>query len=273
MLKQPLNGLASRGFSLVEMMVAIVAGLIVVGAALAFTVATVRAYGENIRSTKLSHELRTGMNFVVREIRRAGYDGAYSRRVLTDLSTTQFRNVSSPASGCLIFQYDRGGSLGDAPVAGEKRAIRHVAGRGALELLTENAGTNCGSSTGTAWKPLTDPTVMTVTAFAPTVYESPFCAVDPGQDTNGDGVKDKFGVTLGSVTSITLCLKGSLVAEPGIVRQLTDTVRIRADKLSYPSATSGYYPTQADADAACAAIAAPANPPTPSELNASCAAL
>lgn len=254
-----------------EMMVAIVAGLIVIGAALTFTVATVRAYGENIRSNKLSHELRTGMNLVVREVRRTGYDGAYSRRVMTEAPTTQFRSVSTPGSGCIIFQYDRGGTLGDAPVASEKRAIRYSATDRALQVLTSGAGADCSASGD--WKDLTDPSVMTVTAFAPKVYESPFCAVDPGQDTNGDGVKDSFGVTTGTVTSISLCLKGALVAEPTIVRQLTDTVRVRADKLSYPSPTSGTYATEALANAACAAIAAPVNPPTPVELNTSCAAL
>ena len=111
---------------------------------------------------------------------------------------------------------------------------------------------------------------MSVTAFAPTVYESPFCAVDPGLDSDGDGVKDKFGVTLGSVTSITLCLKGSLVAEPTIVRQLTDTVRVRADRLTYPTSTAGTYATEAAAQAACAAIAAPSAPPTPAELDEEC---
>lgn len=53
MLKPPVFAQRQTGLTLIELMIAIVAGLIVIGAALTFTVSTVRAYGENIRSTRL----------------------------------------------------------------------------------------------------------------------------------------------------------------------------------------------------------------------------
>lgn len=252
------------GFTLIEMMVAIVVGLIVIGAALGFTVSTVRAYGENIRSTRFSQELRTGMNLVVRELRRSGYDGASTSRVSTDSNPTMFRNLGTPGSGCIVYEYDRGGTLGNAPAGADKRAIR----LGNNKLQVRSSGAADCSGDDTVWSDLTDPRVINITDFEPKKYEIPFCATAPGRDTDSDGIKDKFDVTTGSVTSVSLCLKGALVTDSSIVRQMTDTVRIRADELQYAT-----YDTEAAAKAVCDAIAAPTAPPTPLELNSACAAL
>lgn len=266
MLRQTLIRRRQAGFSLVEMMVAIVAGLIVIGAALAFTVSTVRAYSEHIKSTRFSQELRTGMNLMVRELRRTGYDAASTSRVSTDLNPTEFRNLATPATGCIVYGYDQqqDGTLGNAPADVDKRAIRLSSNK--LQVRTSAAADCTGDDT--VWSDLTDPRVINITAFAPTVYESPFCEAAPGRDTDGNGTNDTFDVTTGSVTSVSLCLKGALASDSSIVRQITDTVRIRADNLQYAS-----YDTEAKAKAACAAIAAPVAPPTPTDLNEACAAL
>ena len=62
-----------RGFSLVEMMVALVAGMVVVGSVLAFTVAMANSTGKNVQATRLDQELRTTLSMITREVRRAGY--------------------------------------------------------------------------------------------------------------------------------------------------------------------------------------------------------
>lgn len=272
MLKGIVPARKQAGLSLVELMVAIVAGLIVIGGAMAFTVSTVRAYSENIQSTRLSQELRSGMNMVVRELRRAGYDGASTGRVLTTEETTRFRNLETPGSSCIVYEYDRGGSLGDDPVSTEKRAIRYDTSARAMQVLASGAGSDCEDAPG--WVDLTDPKVINITAFGAEKHETPFCVMAPGLDTDGDGVKDRFDITTGKVTSVSLCLKGALVSDGSVERWMTDTVRIRADALKYPNPGTAFniYSTEADAQAACAAIAPPSLPPTPSELNAECAA-
>ncbi|GAB2494170.1 type IV pilin [Pseudoxanthomonas sangjuensis] len=260
-LKQPAFARRQAGLSLIELMIAMVAGLIVIGSALAFTVSTVRAYGENIRSTRLSQELRTGMNLVVRELRRAGYDSAAVTRVMTSDPPSGFINLSIPASGgCIFYEYDRNvGGMGDAPTASEKRGIRYSGG--AVQMNTSDADSNCG---GSNWTDLTDPRVVNIVDFKPALYESPFCTVIASRDADGNKVYD---TVRGSVRVVSLCLKGGLASDPSVVRQLTDSVRIRAEDLSYAT-----YSTKAAADAICAAIAAPTAAPSPSELNDECAA-
>jgi Tfp pilus assembly protein PilW len=62
-----------RGFSLVEMMVAIVAGMVLVAATLTLVVANVRANTQNIRSVRVTQELRALTAVITQELRRARY--------------------------------------------------------------------------------------------------------------------------------------------------------------------------------------------------------
>ena len=60
-----------RGFSLIELMVAMVAGLLVSGAAIALIVAMIKSNAETIRATRLTQELRTTAEVIARNLRRA----------------------------------------------------------------------------------------------------------------------------------------------------------------------------------------------------------
>ena len=64
----------NSGFSLVELMVALAAGLVISGAAVAFLLSSFRSNGEYVQSTRLSQELRNSLDAVTRDLRRAGYD-------------------------------------------------------------------------------------------------------------------------------------------------------------------------------------------------------
>ena len=66
--------LAATGFSLVEMMVALAAGLIVSGAVIAFLLSSMKSNGEYVQSTRLTQELRNTLDLVTRDLSRAGYN-------------------------------------------------------------------------------------------------------------------------------------------------------------------------------------------------------
>ncbi|MBW3550191.1 MAG: prepilin-type N-terminal cleavage/methylation domain-containing protein [Proteobacteria bacterium] len=63
----------AHGFSLVELMVAVVVGLAVVLATLGFVVSVAQANSENIQVTRLTQELRAITEVMTRELRRARY--------------------------------------------------------------------------------------------------------------------------------------------------------------------------------------------------------
>ena len=102
----------TRGFTLVELLVALALGLLVIAAALGFFLQLLRAGTETVLATRLQQELRTTMSLVVAEVRRARVSG-------TDV-------VVSP--GCL-----RGAEI----------AIREHLGK--IEVQ-RGAGVDCGSA-------------------------------------------------------------------------------------------------------------------------------
>ncbi|MGO4550497.1 prepilin-type N-terminal cleavage/methylation domain-containing protein [Lysobacter sp. 2RAF19] len=65
-----------RGFTLVELLVALALGLLVIAAALGFFLQLLRAGSETVLATRLQQELRTTMSFVVAEVRRGRTGGA-----------------------------------------------------------------------------------------------------------------------------------------------------------------------------------------------------
>lgn len=63
--------IAARGFSLVELMVAMVLGLIVIAAVLSFILSLIRANSETVLDTRLNQELRSTMAVIAGEVQRA----------------------------------------------------------------------------------------------------------------------------------------------------------------------------------------------------------
>jgi prepilin peptidase dependent protein B len=238
----------ARGFSLVELMVAMVAGLIVLGAAVVFTVTSMRSYSENILSSKLTQELRTSMNLVVRELRRAGHDSTSVTRVLTTTSASTFDDLAVDGD-CITYEYDR--QVGaDGPDATEIRGFRLNEDTGTLQLNASGAAIDCDNDAD--WEDITDPEVVTITKFEPVMVESTFCSQIAERDLDGDDVIDEYDMAHGSVRTVSLCLAGEMVSGDAITRYVTDSVRIRAEDLRFDFATD---------DNTCEPTAdAPANP-------------
>lgn len=247
------------GFSLVELMVAMAAGLIIIGAAVMFTVSTMRSYSENILSARLTQELRAGMNLVVRELRRAGHDSTSVSRVLTTSSASGFTalTVEEDDEGCVAYTYDRQGDT-------EVRGFRLNPATGTLQLAAADDVTN--PCTGDVdWEDLTDPDVVQITTFRPEVATNTFCARVGERDTSSpaDGVSDEFDYAFGSVRTVSLCMRGRMVSRDDIVRHVTDSVRIRAEDLEFQTIAAPVPANICDLD-----IEAPTAPDT---LNDECA--
>jgi len=256
----------SRGFSLVELMISLAIGLIVVTAVLAFTLSSLTANSEYVQSTRLSQELRNSMDFISRELRRAGYDENMNRytaaSTLSALVVSPFSRIfvdddadgdGTANDGCVIYAYDRtGGTPGVVERArGEIRALRlafrTVDGQtmGVLEIGESATGltpacnggaptyTNypatCNTTSG--WCALTDPRVINITGFT--------------LDTSG------YIVQAGTATSTPMTIREIGIGLDGQLRQSADgtvtrgissRVKVRADCLE-ASANCALAPT------------------------------
>lgn len=231
---------AARGFSLVELMVSIIAGLLVTAAVLAFTVGSVRSNAEFVTATRLTQELRNVIDFSSRELRRAGYDQDYLEQISRLAGSTDQSDFSpilledDPA--CVIYAYDRDpGNAGEVDEDnGELRGLRYVevGGVGVVEAATSDAtndeiacdddpadySTYPASCVG-AWCALTDNRVIDITEFqindlSPAVVSASGTAALPLR-----------------IREFGLLVEGNLVGNPDVSRTLQSRVRVRADCL------------------------------------------
>jgi len=103
-----------RGVTLIEMMIAMLLGLIITGAIITIFISNVKSSSENIRMIHLNQELRTVVSFMADELKRAGYSGDPTNAVFTN-------SWNTATAGCVLYAYD-------------------VDGNGALDAGSENFG-------------------------------------------------------------------------------------------------------------------------------------
>jgi Tfp pilus assembly protein PilW len=188
----------SRGLSLIELMIAMSAALIVVGAVIALVVATLRSNSETVQATRLSQELRAVTEIISRDIRRArAVDDPIANIGRGDDAVSAVNDVTV-TNDCILYGYE--GALN-----GNFRAIRRVEenGVGRILLAAGAAPQACDS----AGELLSSPQVnITNLTFA----------------QNGN--------------YIAITLEGQLTGNPNVQRELVSGVRIRSGGLPPPPA-------------------------------------
>lgn len=237
-----------QGFSLVELMIALAAGLVVSSAVVAFLMSSFKSNSDYVISTRLTQDLRNTLDLVSRDLRRAGYSedamtamGAGASGV-TNFSRLQLCDAANVCTGvgtptppdtCAIYAYDRiGGTAGVLEASnGEVRGVRRKtrtningASVGVIEyaVSTTTAGkpTCVGAgpnynvfptvcNTATGWCPLTDATKLDITSFTLT-----------------DGGSNAGGVML---RAITVVVQGRPAGTTEYIRGVQSSVRIRSD--------------------------------------------
>jgi type IV pilus assembly protein PilW len=135
------------GFTLIEMMVAIVLGLLVVGAVLAFIFSLVRANSETVLSTRLNQELRGTMAMIASDVRRArGMADPIAAVGQNGSVSNPYQTIAIPVSqDCIRYSYseDTGGTTTNF------RAIRLNNNKVELVRAATSGGALC-NTTGTA---------------------------------------------------------------------------------------------------------------------------
>lgn len=227
----------NSGFSLVELMIALVAGLIVSTALVAFTMSSFKSNSEYVLSTRLTQELRNTLDTSTRDLRRAGYN----ENALSMLATGN----SSPfdkifiSGECVLYTYDRannaaGSALGVLDQAnGEIRGLRRKSVTNAAGLTVgvieygESDATGKPSCTGASatytsfppacnatshWCALSDPSILNITAL--TLTDS--------HPTAGTQI---------TLRDIGVSISGQLVNSnyTSFARTVTSSVRVRSD--------------------------------------------
>lgn len=196
----------SRGAGLVELMIALVLGLLVTGAVIALVLALMKSDRQTIQATRLTQELRATLGVIANDLRRArSVDDPLSVAVAID--GNPYKAVSTATSGCVVYAYD-------GAIDGPWHVIRLVNGK----IVVQGAGTRpTGCSAGGTPVPLgSDQIEVTDLQFSPVTTTG-----TPPQPTDESLVRE-----------VTVTISGRLVdADPALgalTRTMSQTVFIRS---------------------------------------------
>lgn len=129
------------GVTLVEMMVAIVVGLIVIAAVLALIVSIMKANRQSIEATRLMQEMRATAAVIASDVRRAR--GVNDPLAVVKLAGgNPYKDIDTTTAGCIRFAYD-GGASGPYRVIYRDAAtnkVRTAGGAGPANATCNSAG-------------------------------------------------------------------------------------------------------------------------------------
>jgi prepilin peptidase dependent protein B len=208
------------GFSLTELLISLVLSSIVILAVVSLYASTMASNTATLKITRLDHELRTALNIMANDVRRAGYWGNAYSALGTNLNSNPFQAAATDltvnaASNCVLFSYDLNND-GLLPALGAGTSDERFGYRlngNVLQIRPETyASLDCADPSA-AWYNLTDPNLVNISAATFTI-------------TNAD-----VALSTGSLRTrtIRISLTGNLVTDTTVVRTVTEDVKIRND--------------------------------------------
>ncbi|MEY4753803.1 MAG: hypothetical protein RJA44_1478, partial [Pseudomonadota bacterium] len=157
----------SHGFSLIELMVALVLGLLLTGASLGLLLAQLAEQRRQLLELRLTQDLRAAADVALRDLRRAGYRGDAADAVWQDGGgqppPNPYSLVHPPAGSSTTaagYAYSQGRE--DGVVSNDERpGLRHNSSNRSIDLRLSGAAIAPGS--GDTWQALTDPAQIRIT--------------------------------------------------------------------------------------------------------------
>jgi len=152
----------SRGFSLMEVLIASSLSLVVTATMIALMSSSLDSTARIIKMTKLTDELRSAMLMMSRDVRRSNYT-ANSINCFANPDCLSDGSISSPgdvvisdSNDCFVFRMDRdqdGDATENAP-GGFRRALS--GGVGVIQMWVGDSAPDC-AATDANWALVTDP--------------------------------------------------------------------------------------------------------------------
>ncbi len=254
MLKHPVPlARYSSGVSLVELMVALAVGLVISLAAGTLFLTSVRGGADSLRSAKLNVELRSAMDLIEGEIRRAGYGGQpIDNDPFRNPYTQDTTDLTIPVSSCILFAYNANDSLVELPTmppadhfSGFKLANQRIWMRYTSAGQTNEDGCDTGTE---EWEALTDENVVITGlsfAISYTCTNAGLPPLSPGETgyeawqavgercESGESLYDAAATGHDLIESrlVTVTLAGEHADDSDTKGSLTRAIRVRNDRV------------------------------------------
>lgn len=228
----------SFGFSLPELMIALLMGLFVMLGVLSSYMATSKGNIESIRMTRLTQESRSAMRLMAEDIRRAGYwSQAHAQLAagtdnpfLSGQLDVSVSNKTGEADGsCILYSYDvdADGIIHDGSGAESNDMIGFRLSDQRVQMRVSGADFNCNDG---LWVDVTDGGVTAVTGLSFLLIEKCINATDYPNTDCAVTLPDS-GDRLVRARDVKISYKANLLSDSMISRSLEDTVHIRNDKI------------------------------------------
>lgn len=186
-----------KGLTLIEMMIAMVIGLMITGMVMTLFISNVRSNRDSVSMIRLNQELRGVMTFVSDELKRSGYSAGSFDTYMDELKITDIGNDTISDDNCIIYAYDETSS-GASVVPSSAKFGFHLDseeihwGTGASAVLA-----SCGSF-GEA---ITETKIAKITEFEIKLTETTAGAVEVNQvEVTITGTTELSGGTIASRT-------------------------------------------------------------------------
>ncbi|BBL69501.1 PilW family protein [Methylogaea oryzae] len=220
------------GFTLVELLVGMVIGMTVLAAITQIMVSSNSTNLDTLRMVRFNQEMRSVMNLMTSDIRRAGFNayavsqvgqGTTMANPFGGLSVDDVAiSTASPgplSGGCIRYGYDDSSNAAtnaDGVLNGNEQYGFKLNGGAVQRHTTATACADAG------WQALTDTSNLTVTALTFTLQDNLVCQ---GTAPNAfNGIHDQ-------TVTITFTATSPLVT--GLARTLTETVHVRNNRYQY----------------------------------------
>jgi len=221
------NKNAQQGFNLIELMVALLIGIIILLTATIITVHFAVSNRLMLQTNKMTGTLQQVLTLITNDLQRAGYDGTIGSNLYGTSNPNSFTQngtkVQVPSSTCVIFSYDRdnNGSINSSGTTSllTNEHFGYRLSNHTIQALVVDSGANNSScsdaANSTNWINLTDPNQITVNAFTATLTLTTAAT---------------FGGTHSTTSQlITLTLQGQIPNQSNVSTTLSKTVKVQND--------------------------------------------
>jgi prepilin peptidase dependent protein B len=230
-----------RGYSLIEIMIALIIGLIILTATISIYISTIRGSSDIVKSARLNHDLNSALALMVNDIRRAGYWGGAT--VGSDSRLNPFTQAATdlqfPSPDCVLYTYD---ADADGVVDTDEYYGFRLNG-GNLQMRSSNIACDANgwnSLNVTEGNEQIDVTNLTFTQLFKCLRKR-LGATDQSYDIPDASTCATTATTAGDplltgdrvlvTREISIALSGRVFIDQAVTKNLTDRVKIRNDRV------------------------------------------
>ncbi|MBM3114683.1 PilW family protein [Jeongeupia naejangsanensis] len=219
-----------KGFSIPEIMVALVIGMVLILGATTYLMTNLRASRDIVAQAKLNQDMRVIMDLMTRDIRRAGYYGTatdtanFAQLFRTNTGNPAFDAATSDNNAaCIVYRYDLDGN--GALAANETYGFMFSGTDRTAYLRQASAtGTNCSGSKGASgtvdWLALNDANQIEITRVQ-------FCYVNPATPNDIPPASCNTFPTGTAIQAIAVILQARLTGKPDSTLTLLQRIQLR----------------------------------------------